>query len=70
MLQCEDPEFDEAELIDLAALALGRDADTLSATFEHGQWWIEADSGAQWSVNDTSGPEVFSFEQVSQGDED
>ena len=45
----------------------------LTAFFEHGQWWIEhLPSGAQWAVNDASGPSCpdgFDFEQVTQGDE-
>jgi hypothetical protein len=46
----------------------------LTATFEHGQWWIEdVETGAQWSVVDCesqTGQEYFDFEQVTQGDED
>lgn len=45
----------------------------MTAFFEHGQWWIEhLPSGAQWAVNDASGPSYpggFDFEQVTQGDE-
>ena len=70
-LLCEDPAFDEEELIGIAAGVLGREVDNLTAIYEHGQWWIEdADTGAQWSVCDTSGPDVFCFEQVTQGEED
>lgn len=39
----------------------------LHADFEHGQWWITARSGAQWSVVDAEGPgttDGFDFEQV------
>ncbi len=50
---------------------------TARAFFEHGQWWLEhADTGAQWSVHDSSGAEGihtfrgFCFEQVTQGEED
>lgn len=42
-----------------------------SVAFEHGQWWITASNGAQWSVVDASGPgsiDGFAFEQVSEGE--
>ena len=43
---------------------------SLSAFYEHGQWWIEdRRTGAQWSVHDAD-PGEFGFEQVTQGDED
>ena len=46
----------------------------VNAVYEHGQWWIDHPStGAQWSVNDASGPGSvmgFSFERVTQGDDD
>lgn len=46
----------------------------LTATFEHGHWWIEdKEDGAQWSVVDcetATGEEYFDFEQVTQGEED
>lgn len=71
MLQCEDPELDTDELIDIAADVLGIPVDRIQPDFEHGQWWItDLDSGAQWSVNDCSGPQAFTFEQVTQGDAD
>jgi hypothetical protein len=44
----------------------------LSASFEHGQWWVEhRPTGAQWSVVDAEGgPAVngFDFEQVTEGE--
>ncbi len=39
--------------------------------FEHGQWWITGENGAQWSVMDAEGgPAIdgFDFERVSEGD--
>ena len=70
MLNCTNPAFDEQELLDLAADALPHlDVDDLQADYEHGQWWItHVPSGAQWSVHDCSGPAVFDFERVSDGD--
>lgn len=44
---------------------------TLTAVFEHGQWWIVCYCGAQWSVVDATGGDSvdgFGFEQVSEGD--
>lgn len=41
----------------------------LASTFEHGQWWIQCECGAAWSVNDAT-PGTFCFEQVSHGDEE
>jgi predicted cupin superfamily sugar epimerase len=68
-LHCEDPDYDTEELLELAADALGDRR--LQADFEHGQWWItDLDSGAQWSVNDCTGPACFDFEQVTRGEED
>lgn len=38
--------------------------------YEHGQWWVTVTrTGAQYSVYD-SVPGPFSFEQVSEGDEE
>jgi len=62
----------EKRILKAAHKALNRR--NLTAIFEHGQWWIEhLPSGAQWSVNDASGPSCldgFDFEQVTQGDEE
>ena len=38
------------------------------AVFEHGQWWISCDDGAQYSVVDADGGDAvggFDFEEVS-----
>lgn len=38
--------------------------------FEHDQWWVSCDCGAQWSVHDAEGGDAvdgFGFEQVSEG---
>lgn len=43
--------------------------DLVTPVFEHGQWWVTCDCGAQWSVNDCT-PGGFDFEEVSTGDED
>lgn len=54
----------EREIL-IAAANLG---ERLSADFEHGQWWItDLDTGAQWSVVDTS--RGYDFEQVTEGEE-
>lgn len=46
----------------------------LQVDFEHGQFWVSnVASGAQFSVCDAVGGDAvdgFSFEQVSEGDED
>ena len=42
----------------------------LSATFEHGGWWIaRRETGARWVVNDSCGSTGFDFKQVTPGDE-
>lgn len=48
--------------------ALGDAPHTISAHFEHGQWWATCSCGAQWSVVDTN--RGLALEQVSDGDED
>lgn len=45
----------------------------INAFFEHGQWWVGLDNGAQYSVVDAEGgPAVngFDFEMVTEPDED
>ena len=70
MLNCENPKNDDRAL---DAFQACHEADPDAAVvFEHGQLWITNNrTGAQWSVNDASGPgscDGFSFEQVSNGD--
>lgn len=58
----------------VAAGAILGNRRSLSADFEHGQWWVtNRRTGAQWSVVDAVGGRAvngFDFEQVTQGDED
>lgn len=47
------------------------DQDIYDAVFEHGQWWISASTGAQWSVVDATGGtsvDGFDFEQVTEAE--
>ena len=40
--------------------------------FEHGQWWVLCENGAQYSVEDAFGPgtiDGFDFEQVTEPDD-
>lgn len=83
MLNCENPDPDmgddalaqwQAELEDL--LEDVEDLGSVTAHYEHGQWWITTQSGAAWSVNDLgredddpdNPPVRFCFEQVSEPD--
>lgn len=75
MLRCENPSAAvETTVLSAARSCFGdlHEGETLSADFEHGQWWITCvPCGAQWSVNDASGPGSFAgfdFERVTHGD--
>ena len=71
MLKCETNTPKMRDKVRIAAKkALRRQ--TISADFEHGQWWItDITRGAQWSVCDAEGSKEngvfngFCFEQVS-----
>jgi hypothetical protein len=59
----------EKRILRAAGIALGQRR-SLSADFEHGQWWItNRMTGAQWAVDDWDGHDVdgFGFEQVTEG---
>ena len=61
LLICEDPTM-RAE-VEASCSEHGSQVD-----FEHGQWFVtNVETGAQWSVIDTSGG--LDFEQVSDGDD-
>jgi hypothetical protein len=75
----ETPEMEErifnAFAVSDAAATLNLDVDSdpphdgYGVVFEHGQWWINADNGAQWSVCDATGGDAidgFTFEQISE----
>lgn len=75
MLNCEKntPEMDAEVLTCFRAFDTLNIHTEATTVFEHGQWYITCPCGAQWSVNDASGPgtiDGFDFEQVSEGDED
>ena len=60
----------ENSVRDCARFELSIPSRYLRSIFEHGQWWVEdARTGAQWSVCDSE-PGPFSFEQVTDGEED
>ena len=64
------PEIEKRALKAFRALFRGRRS---RAVFEHGQWWIICDDGAQFSVVDSmAGHSVdgFDFEQVTPGDDE
>lgn len=47
--------------------------DTVYTNFEHGQWWVMLENGAQYSVCDAEGGDSvdgFCFEQITEADED
>lgn len=70
MLNCEDPNLDEAELLYSADLDL--EPHNLVPVYEHGQWWLTCQCGAQWSAHDRQEdgePPHFGFEQVTEGEE-
>jgi hypothetical protein len=65
----------ERQVLAAARKCLYRGRSTrLTATFEHGQWWVtREETGAQWSVVDASGPGSYNglgFERVTRGDDE
>ncbi len=58
--------IEDAFCVSDAATCLLKD-ETWEAAFEHGQWWVIANTGASWSVVDAIGAgtiDGFDFEQL------
>lgn len=66
--ETDTPEMEERIEAAFAVADLVPEGAGFSSAFEHGQWWIIADSGATWSVADViNGIDGFGFELISEG---